>query len=786
MGAANIIEVIVKSVDDSAEGFGSVEDQASGLGKSISSGMVVAAAAIAGVAVAVDALGEQLFKAMDIEAANDKMAAQLGLMGPAAENYGRIAGELYSGAYGDGLDDVNDALVAVTQNMAGMTGMADEELKAVTATAMDFAAVFGSDVTEATRAAGIMLKNGLAANATEAFDILTIGFQNGANAGDDLLDTFDEYSPLFNRLGLSGQQALGMISQSMQAGARDSDFAADAIKEFSIRAIDGSKTTIDGFTALGLSADKMRATFAKGGPESAQALDVVFDRLRSMKDPAKQAEVAVQLFGTKAEDLRQTLLAMDPSTAVEGLGEVAGAAEHMSTTLADNAKTKLESFKRTMETNVSNFIGEQVLPQIVGLAEKAAPAFETFQQKAIDAFSWIAGKPEALGALAAVVGVVLVAAFVALGTAAWGAAAGVIAATWPILAIGAAIAGLAALLVYAWNNWDQFREVVTSVVNFITTNAAPAFETIKQAALSFYETALQPIISYIQANGEAFANLGKVLLVVAGVIVGVVIVAILALIAAGVAMTAAVLVIVAAVVALIAVLYNFVQVLWDVFNNVRDWAGGVVDVIENVIQVFWDLAKNVGSALADAGRWVWDLVQKVNNMANSVGDNIRRAADWFLGLPGRIAGAVGDLGGLLVNAGRSIIDGLIRGIENGLGALKSKLGQVSSLIPSWKGPRSKDEKLLQPTGGWIMDGLVKGIQNKVPTLKGVLGDVSAVVPGAVSPGQAGPAAVAAAGAQTVVNNYIQGSIRAERDLVRVIRDAVNDLSLRPQAPAPGG
>jgi phage-related minor tail protein len=753
----NVVEVAIESIDNTRAGFESAEDNASGLGKTIGASMAVGVAALAGVGLAAAALGQQLFKAMDIEAGTDKMAAQLGLMPAASEKYGRLAGELYSGAYGEGLEDVNDALVQVTRNISGMADATEEELKGATATAMDFAAVFDEDVSEATRAAGILIKNGLAKDAKEAFDILTVGMQTGANAGDDLLDTFSEYSPLFAKLGLSGQQALGMISQSMQAGARDSDFAADAIKEFSIRAIDGSELSSKAFRDLGMNADKMRATFAKGGPESAAAMDLVMDKLREMKDPAKQAEVATALFGTKAEDLSATLMAMDPSEAVATMGEVAGAADHMSSVLADNAATKLESFKRTVETNVSNFIGQEVLPKIVELAEKAAPALTTFKDKAVEAFAWVEGKPEAINAAATAIGVGLVGAFMALSVAAWTAAGGVIAATWPILAIGAALAGLVAIVTYAWNNWDTFRNAVLSVAATLQSVLGPALIYIQEQAKLLYENCMKPLIDYITDHSEAFSNLGKVLLVLGAIIVGVVVVAIVAVIAA-LAAAATVLAIVAlGVVALIAVLYNFAQVLWDVLGNVRDWAGGVVDKVENVIQVFWDMAKNVGSAIADSVRFFADLSSRIRN-------------------------AVGDLGGLLFNAGKETIQGLIRGIESAFGALKSKLGEVTNLIPSWKGPKAKDQRLLRPTGGWIMEGLISGVQRKVPTLKGVLNDVTASIPGAAGQARSGAVEAAARAAGQTHNWYIQGSIRSDRDLVRIVRDEFTQLGLVPIQP----
>ncbi|WP_225855252.1 hypothetical protein [Micromonospora noduli] len=46
-----------------------------------------------------------------------------------------------------------------------------------------------------------------------------------------------------------------------------------------------------------------------------------------MKDPVEQRAAAVALFGTKAEDLGDALYALDPSTAMAGLGDLAGATQ---------------------------------------------------------------------------------------------------------------------------------------------------------------------------------------------------------------------------------------------------------------------------------------------------------------------------------------------------------------------------------------------------------------------------------------------------------------------------
>ena len=59
---------------------------------------------------------------------------------------------------------------------------------------------------------------------------------------------------------------------------KELDKVGDAIKEFSIRVVDGSDTTAEGFAAIGLSADEMAAKFAQGGDAASQAFDQTIQR----------------------------------------------------------------------------------------------------------------------------------------------------------------------------------------------------------------------------------------------------------------------------------------------------------------------------------------------------------------------------------------------------------------------------------------------------------------------------------------------------------------------------
>jgi hypothetical protein len=93
-----------------------------------------------------------------------------------------------------------------------------------------------------------------------------------------------------------------------------------------------------------------------------------------------------------------------------------------------------------------------------------------------------------------------------------------------------------------------------------------------------------------------------------------------------------------------------------------------------------------------------------------VSSGLNSVVSFFSGLPGRIVGALGNLAGALVGAGRSLIDGLLAGIKAGVQAVLSFASGIASQIAAVKGPRAYDLRVLIPAGQALMDGLLTGIQ----------------------------------------------------------------------------
>lgn len=359
-------------------------------------------AGVAGLAVTAGAVFTKGFtQALEQGNVTSKLQVQLGATPAEAKKYGQVAGQLYTHGITDTFEEGANVIKGVMQQGLLPTGATNAQIKDVAGKVTDLSKTFDIDLGGATNAVAQMMKTGLAKNAKEALDILTVGAQKGADKAGDLVDTFNEYGTQFRKVGLDGQTAMGLLSQGLQAGARDADIVADSIKEFSIRAVDGSKTTAQGFQALGLNADDMAARIAKGGKSSSQALDLTLDKLRAIKDPAERSRIAVELFGTQAEDMGDALYALDPSNAVKTLGDVGGAADKMGKTLHSGPSYQITLFKRTMEQGLVNFIGGTVLPALMKfgsfLGDTFGPFFSTAKKAVSSFFDQFSGKESVIG-----------------------------------------------------------------------------------------------------------------------------------------------------------------------------------------------------------------------------------------------------------------------------------------------------------------------------------------------------------------------------------------------------
>lgn len=384
---SNDVEIRVSSKNEAGKGFKDAERDASKLGKSLeqigakagqglgkvggklteglSGAFKAGPLAAIGVGASIGGvLVGGISQALDQGDIQATMAAQLGLAGADADKYGKAAADLYKAGYGDSIQGTADITKSAFEAGLVSAKSSKQAIMEVGQQVAVYNKLTGEDSVAATRAAAQMIKTGLAKNATEAFDILTRGQQLGINKSQDLLDTFNEYGVQFQKLGLNAKDSLGLMNQMIRGGARDSDTAADAIKEFSIRAVDGSKSSADGFRSLGLDVKATTKAFGEGGPAAKKSFDTVLDRLRAMKDPVEQNRVGVELFGTKWEDLGKSIMKADLTTAAGSLGQVAGATQDVNDALSATPKAKIETLKRTLQQTFVDLFVKYALPTV--------------------------------------------------------------------------------------------------------------------------------------------------------------------------------------------------------------------------------------------------------------------------------------------------------------------------------------------------------------------------------------------------------------------------------------
>ncbi|MGW2130461.1 phage tail tape measure protein [Streptomyces coelicoflavus] len=400
-------------------------------------------AGLAGVGLAAGALlAAGMSQALEQGQITGRLGAQLGATPAEAEKYGHLAGELYADAVTTDFQGAADAISATMRAGIAPPDATEAQLKTLATGVSDLASTFELDLGQTANAVGQILKNGLAKNGTEALDTLTAGLQKMGPRADDIADTFNEYSTVFRQMGISATDATGLLSQGLQAGARDTDIVADALKEFVLITQGGGKEVDAAFAKIKLSGSEMQKAFTEGGPKAKAALDKVFDGLRSLKDPAERNATAVALFGTKAEDAQKALYALDPSSATEALGQVGGKAKEMGDSLRDNAGAQVEAFKRQAMQGLVDFLGTSVIPKLQEFA------------------GFLIDHKEELKLFAAVITAVVVPALLLLGgKALW---AGMqMARAWvlglgPIGWIGLTIAGLVILIIAYWDDVKKY------------------------------------------------------------------------------------------------------------------------------------------------------------------------------------------------------------------------------------------------------------------------------------------------------------------------------------------
>ena len=652
--AGRVDSSLKKACLDADENLGKLAKTAEKIGKAakVAAGVTAAAATAVGVA-AVKSYTEH-------EQAVNSMAAATGAAGEELEHLQAAMEGVYQNNFGDSLQDAADAVAMVDRNLKNIS---PDEIQEATEAALALQDTFEYGVEESTRAAAAITKN-FGGSAKEAFSLIAAGAQNGLDYSGELIDTINEYSSQFSKLGFTADGMFQLLQSGADSTAWNLDKVGDAIKEFSIRAIDGSDTTVQAFKDLGYNANAMMETFAGGGEDA-----------NNMDDQVKRDALGVSLFGTMWEDLgTEAMQAMaDASTAAY---DTQGALEQINSVRYNDLESAMQGVKRQAE-GILWTIGEQLEPYILDglnfLSATVIPNVQTAVEKLggyvqsnviptiKTAAQWIGENKDMLLTLAGAIGTA-VGAFMALRTA--GQAAGAIKGIGTVLGtavkqggllktvvgllggqftvIIAIIAAVAGAFVILWNRSEKFRTAVMGIwqkvqpliqafgnlVSLIATSLAPVLSNLASVVLAGLEAAFVAFAPYIEN--------------------------------------------------VIAILTSLIEFVTNVFSG--NWGAAwqnIVDIFGNVFGMIVNLAKVPINAVISAINWV---ISKINSISVTI-------PDWVPGVGGTTLGFNIPTIPALAVGGIATAPTLAMIGEGGEPEAVMPLSKLAALLDEWTKPK---------------------------------------------------------------------------------------------------
>lgn len=565
------------------------------------------------------------------QTATNQVAASTGAAGKELEGLRDVMEDVYAANYGDSVADVGDAVAMVNRNMANLD---QNGLTAATEGALALRDAFEYDVAESTRAAEAIRKN-FGSSAEEAFSLIAAGAQNGLDYSGELIDTINEYSSQFAKLGFDADGMFNILQAGADGTAWNLDKVGDAIKEFSIRAIDGSDSTVEAFTSLGYNAENIMATFAAGGEGANKAFFDVINTLMAVDDQVERDALGVALFGTMWEDL-----------GTEAMEAMAGASQAAYDT--EGALEKINQVKYNDLDSAIQGIGRQMEVALL-------PAADAVYQSLMDSM------PEITEAMEEVSPVI---AEIAGDFADW--AGGAISDGLPVLVDG--IRDFANWAGKAYEKAKPFLSFLWEHKGTVLAVAAalrvlgPAIGAVT-TAMNAFKTA-KTFMARLQSSGKiaqvtaAFQRFGSILTGPLGIII--------------------------AVAGAIALLYKN----WD---TVKAW---LVNFGNTVNQIWTNFSNMVGNAIAAIGQkfpmlgaylqgW-WESIQAAVDNVKAIFQNIIDfisnvfSGNWSAAWQ-NIVNIFGNLFGMIVNLAKAPINGVISAIN----WVISKINSISVTIPDW-------------------------------------------------------------------------------------------------------
>lgn len=340
-------------------GTGSMDQAVGGFLDSLPAAMLgPATAAGAGLAAAI---GIGMQEGLSSEATQKRLAASLNLDGVDASMVGETVSNLYAAGWERG-----QAAEAVQAVYAGLeeSGASASALEDLSTQALAFADVFETDVVTAVELARTLVSEGLAKDATEAFDLMSTAMSSTDIFNrDELKDAVREYAKYFDGIGIDGPRALAILSEAAEGGSYALDATGDSIKEFGVIMRDMPDGARDALERMGLDVGDLQAKIAEGGPAAEDAFGQIVTAIQGIEDPLARGQAAAAVFGTPFENVTTDIEGVDTvlqSLVNGGMTDFEGASAR-NVEAVDTMQAKIDGYSNSLKETLGQAVGGAVL-----------------------------------------------------------------------------------------------------------------------------------------------------------------------------------------------------------------------------------------------------------------------------------------------------------------------------------------------------------------------------------------------------------------------------------------
>lgn len=353
--AVYITKDLREETEDLGEGLDDAKDKASIFGD-VLKGSLASAGIEKGVELLASGMSSFVSGAVEMQDANQKLAASTGATTAEMEDYSDILKEMYQNNYGDSIEDVADGMALVRQ----YTGEVDPtKLQVLTENAMALDDTFENmDMSETLRGVDSLMKT-MGLSAEEAFDYIAVGAQNGLNKSGELTDNLAEYAPLWQQAGFSAQEMFTILDNGLDSGAYNLDKVNDFVKEFGISLSDGRiENSLSSFSS---GTQELFYQWQNGEASTKDVFYSVINDLKGMTNQQEALTVASNVWSAVGEDNAMAVIS-SLNDVNDTFYDVKGSMEELKKVRYDSISNQYKTLGRTLQMNVSGPILEKFLP----------------------------------------------------------------------------------------------------------------------------------------------------------------------------------------------------------------------------------------------------------------------------------------------------------------------------------------------------------------------------------------------------------------------------------------